>query len=794
MFSRRSWRRPDPGTVAALALAGLVLLLFRGAVFEGRVFHKRDIHLVWHPQVEAFVRAVAFGSWPVWDPSPSFGQPLLADPSAQVLYPPTWLNLILRPWTYYTMFAVSHTLFSALGLYALARRFELSRPASTLAAALWITCGPFVSYLDLWHHFAGAAWIPWVILAAEGALQKPGTRSALLWGGATAAQILAGSADMVALTLAAVGASVLLRHWRFERAAFARNARLAGVAAAAGTLGLGLSAPLWLTALELVGRSGRSSLPESVRTYWSVHPFTLVECLTPGLWSGLPLSASLRQALFESREPFLFTLYLGLPATALVAAGVAFGPRPLKRLLVVLILGSVLLALGRHTPAYHVAVLVVPVLKVLRYPVKAMILVAFAWSLLAGMGLDAWLRPGTTPRGWLSRVALPPLVLGLLATGAAFYTRGHATALAQRLLSTTAQAEIVFVPTVVKLVVGGALGLTAAALALARWRFSARGPALAVAILAVADLFTLHREPSPLAPRALYTHRPEVLESLRSAQRVYVYDYTLQGKALEHLGKPSPTLARMPEGWRLDEATDLASQLYLASPTLGRWGLRAGFEVDYRGLYPLYLSQLSQLVRVFEAGPEVARLMRLGGISHVVALHERGFESLRPLATLPGLLEQPIRVFEVPDPLPRAFVVGGASVRTDRDVLSAFLDPAFDPLQEVLLSEGRALPQRDVDGSAKIVEDRADRVRIEATLKSDGYLVLLDSYDPNWRATVDGGEARVRRANFAFRAVELPPGRHLVELRYRPWALSLGLAVSGLSLGAALLAWRFSPA
>jgi hypothetical protein len=177
-----------------------------------------------------------------------------------------------------------------------------------------------------------------------------------------------------------------------------------------------------------------------------------------------------------------------------------------------------------------------------------------------------------------------------------------------------------------------------------------------------------------------------------------------------------------------------------------------------------------------------------------VALHERGLESLRPLATLPGLLEQPIRVFEVPDPLPRAFVVGGASVRTDRDVLSAFLDPAFDPLQEVLLSEGRPLPHRDVDGSAKIVEDGADRVRIEVTLKSDGYLVLLDSYDPNWRATVDGSEARVRRANLAFRAVELPPGRHVVELRYRPWALSLGLAVSGLSLGAALLAWRFSPA
>ena len=748
------------------------------------MFHKRDIHLVWHPQVEAFVRAVAFGSWPVWDPSPSFGQPLLADPSAQVLYPPTWLNLILRPWTYYTMFAVSHTLL--LGPRPLRPRPALRArtTASTLAAALWITCGPFVSYLDLWHHFAGAAWIPWVILAAEGALQKPGTRSALLWGGATAAQILAGSADMVALTLAAVGASVLLRHWRFERAAFARNARLAGVAAAAGTLGLGLSAPLWLTALELVGRSGRSSLPESVRTYWSVHPFTLVECLTPGLWSGLPLSASLRQALFESREPFLFTLYLGLPATALVAAGVAFGPRPLKRLLVVLILGSVLLALGRHTPAYHVAVLVVPVLKVLRYPVKAMILVAFAWSLLAGMGLDAWLRPGTTPRGWLSRVALPPLVLGLLATGAAFYTRGHATALAQRLLSTTAQAEIVFVPTVVKLVVGGALGLTAAALALARWRFSARGPALAVAILAVADLFTLHREPSPLAPRALYTHRPEVLESLRSAQRVYVYDYSVPGSARRHLGRDNAyVMARQPDGWTLDAAAALAMQMYLAPESGGRFGLRGSYEIDYRGLYPRDLELFTRLLRRVEGTDLHLRFLALAGVTNVVALHAQGFEDLERVGEVPGLFRESTLVFRVPHPLPRTYAVGRARGALGQEAVAALMAPSFDARGELIVSEAAATGTASAfSGTSRILSSKADRVVIEAEMNAPGYVVLLDGYDPGWHATVDGEPAPVVRANVAFRAVAAPAGRHVIEQVYRPRPVLLGLALSGTTI------------
>jgi hypothetical protein len=82
-----------------LGLLGRVLWVFRKSIFEDSVLYERDIHLVWYPQVESFVRSVAAGSWPVWDPLPAGGQPLLADASAQVAYPFTWLNLVLHPWT-----------------------------------------------------------------------------------------------------------------------------------------------------------------------------------------------------------------------------------------------------------------------------------------------------------------------------------------------------------------------------------------------------------------------------------------------------------------------------------------------------------------------------------------------------------------------------------------------------------------------------------------------------------------------------------------------------------------------
>ena len=75
------------GRLAVVTLILLAIVLFSRAVFRGEAFYERDVHLVWHAQVEAFVRAVGAGSWPVWNPFISFGQPMLANPHTQALYP-----------------------------------------------------------------------------------------------------------------------------------------------------------------------------------------------------------------------------------------------------------------------------------------------------------------------------------------------------------------------------------------------------------------------------------------------------------------------------------------------------------------------------------------------------------------------------------------------------------------------------------------------------------------------------------------------------------------------------------
>lgn len=788
-------------TAAVCGLLAIVAFLLREAL-GGGVFYRRDVHLVWHPQVEAFASAVAAGAWPVWDPGPMFGQPLLADPSAMLLYPFTWLNLLLRPWTYYTVFVVAHLAASAIGMRLLARRLGMSEAAAFVAAALWTAGGPFLSLIDLWHHFAGAAWMPWVLLAAHAALGAPGLARALVWGAAMGAQILSGSADMCAMTgLIAFGLTVT----RVDRAdlAGAANRRLLAAGATAVAFALALSAGLWMTALDVAARSDRASLPEQIRAYWSVHPVGLMQALSPGLWVRLPLSAAWRAAMFESREPFLSSLYLGLPTLGLVGAALA-GPRSrVRTLLVVVVLLAVLVALGRHAPFYDVLVTVIPPLRILRYPVKAMVPAAFGWTLLAGIGFDAWARAtGTGRRRWALAVLTPLAVAFAAITIVAGLFVLYPGWTAERLLSsTTPDARRSLAGAAASLGVSAALAAATFGAGVVRARSAdlARASAVALAIVAVADLLAAHRNIQPVAPRELYTHRPAVVEALAHVphNRVYAYDYTV-ADAQRRLRRTeeTPLLARAPEGWSLEAAAALAMQMHLAPATAGRWAVRTAYDIDYRGLYPHDVAQLTLLLRTLEGTPAHGRLLRLGGVSHVVALHSGGLEDLRAVAEFPGLYPEATRLLAVPDPQPRTYVVGASRVADGVEAFRLLVEGAFDPTREVLLPGGPAVGAPEgFAGESRVVAERADRVSLEATLDGPGYVVLLDSYAPGWRARVDGREAPVLRANLLFRAVAVSAGTHRIDYIYRPPWMLAGLTLSAAAVltggaAAGATAWR----
>jgi Bacterial membrane protein YfhO len=772
---------------AGLALAPLALVTFF-PLLRGRVLFERDILSYWFAQVETFVRTVAGGSWPVWDPWVSFGQPMLAQPDTQVLYPFTWLNFVLPLGIAYTVFVLTHLVLSGTGLFRLARVLGAERAGAFVAAGIWMLSGPFLSLANVWHHFAGAAWMPWVLEAAESAGLSGGRpRHVVRWGLLTGLQVLAGSADVAAMT-ALLAAALVARHLLSRGGWTAPRLRLAGGALVAMALGLGSSAALWVPTLAVARRSMRWSLPVSSQEYWSLHPLSLLQLGLPLFLVDLPLRTEWRQALFEGREPFLESMYVGLPALALAAAAILGRARHRWLLTGTAVLAS-LVALGRHTFFHAAAVRLVPFLAILRFPQKAMILVALAIALLAGLGTDAWSRSDFWKSRWGFVLALG-LAAGVTALALASVLAG-AEPLGRAILLPVREAGAPFRELLAP-VAGQLVGATLAAMGVlvlaglaARGRCPARADALIVGLLAVASLVAAHRTLHPSAPSELITSRSPILQVLRGGlgSRVLNYNYgAVPGSSERYLGRRSAQLVdAVPRGWSYRAGVAYGLEQYLPAPMGARYGIFGSFDLDMRGLYPRGLDDLTRFVWALDDVPRARfRLLQLGGVSFVVALHEEGFEDLREIAKFTSVYAQPIRVFQVPDPLPRSYVVDGVRVVPDAAALATLVDPHFDFRREILLAEG--LPPHAAEagsaGEARVVSYLPDRVQIDVSARRAAVVILLDSFDPGWQAWVDGRPAHVLRANLAFRAVPVPAGEHRVELRYRPRAIVLGFAIS----------------
>jgi hypothetical protein len=501
---------------------------------------------------------------------------------------------------------------------------------------------------------------------------------------------------------------------------------------------------------------------------------------------SLPLRDPVRAALFESREPFLASCYLGLGAFVLAAAGVAAGPT-LARLLGGVAAAALVVGLGRHTSAYGFLTAILPPLRVLRYPSKALVVTAFALALLAGMGVEAWRTGSLEARRRRSTVA--GIAAAAAAAAAAFAAAlfFHSRTLAPLVLeaSSVDAAERLFAP-----FARGALGagLAAAAIAvlvLASGAASrARSGSIAAGALALADLLATHLSLQPTMPAGLLSAAPPTLSAIDRSDdptRLYAFEYGPRLLGRTYRRPERPDAFRAPPGGANPPAVAeaLGLQAYLPSSASRRWGLDGSFGADVLGLYPRPLFNLNLWLRAREETDDFVRLLRRGGVRYVTAVHDEGLEALTPVARFPGLVREPIRVFRVLDPLPRAYAVSGSRTLDGLAAYKALSDPSFAERDEVILPEGPASPPvPGFRGSARILERRPDRLRLEADLSDGGYVVVLEGYEAGWHARVDGRTAAVLRANTAFRAVPVGPGRHEIALVYRPMSAALGVTVS----------------
>jgi hypothetical protein len=692
-----------------------------------------DVAQWFHPALLWSGMEVRAGRFPLWVPHAYTGAPFFANPQTALLFPLTWLAWLLPAAPALTLITALKLVLAGLAMFWFLRAGLRTGVTAAVIGALGYECSTTLAGWVGWAFGNSIAVLPLLFGALE-RVREPGRRGVAWLAVVVALEVLAGYPQATLHALLAAGA------WGLARAPGADRAYLVR-AAAGGLLGAGLAAVQVVPFLEYM----RESAVYAYRSQWmaslAVPPEAAITLLLPYALGG--------GADGWGRWQFnIVSTHAGLVVLLLAPLGVV-ARRPGARFFAGLV--AVVAALHYGLPG-AAAVAALPGLA-LGTNLRLMPLLVFGLCALGALGADALARAESGARGRLLRAWFVVLALAGFAWVAAHRGAPGAQAAA---FSLEVQLGLALV------------GLTAAALLALRWRASG-APAWGVALVAVQAV-------SAAAPALAY---------LPSVEAGRLYPGT---PALAWLREQPPARVLMPghvgvlyglaEAHGYDGLTPRRVAELVGSVGTGTAIVRGYLQSPLEGVGSEALSPAAVLTS------PVADLL---GVRYVM---------LPPGAGPPGphlalRYDGPdARVFVDGRALPRAFLAPRARCADDATALSLIRERALDLRDEVILA-GCATPPPSgpaaAAASVAVMDERPARLRLAATTETPAWLVLTDTWFPGWRARLDGQPTALWRADHAFRAVLVPPGRHEVELAYEPVSLRIGGALSALA-GLAVLA------
>jgi hypothetical protein len=208
----------------------------------------------------------------------------------------------------------------------------------------------------------------------------------------------------------------------------------------------------------------------------------------------------------------------------------------------------------------------------------------------------------------------------------------------------------------------------------------------------------------------------------------------------------SPRVARFaPERTKPEESARLRDYVAQTSPHIVRYGFEAAFlKEDF--CYP-------------SARWDVA----VKGVAAFSRAIQRGPDDAPETAALYGCHGPKLR-------FARRVVWAGDDAEAIKLLAAKVESKSFD---EVVLTGSK------VDGTVASLDDQGIRVEgfsanrlavhVDNPTEESAWLIYADGAHPWWTASIDGRSTELYRADVAFKAVRVPPGRHLVEFRIGFW-------------------------
>jgi hypothetical protein len=764
---------------------GLLLLVLVTTVasiqlFWGGTIIGQDSATQFYPWYDYIGERLANGDIPGWNPYQFAGVPFAADPQSGWMYFPAMIIFTLFPLaTAVPIFIVFHLLLAGAGTYTLSRLLGMGVGGALVAGVAYQLAPPIYGRsVCCPAQYEVGSWMPIALVGAELAMrtQSPtGRVGGWIIAGVAVSQALGawlgqGGYYFLLFLTAYIGYRGLIAPAPRDGGWSQRFRSTAMHGFGMMGIGFGLAAAGILPRLEYISRSNVAGGDYGQENEWA----TEIGGVTPSMIFDRLL------------DPTLY--YPGVIVLILVAAAIQLvRGRYSSTFFVIWGLGAVIMATPVDTPLHLLLYAVLPKFEQLHshWPDRVAIVSYLSFAAMAGAGAEALISRRIPAQRKLIAVGIPIvalLILVLISSG---------------------------VPVLQVTLLIASAGLFAVLLLRHRtWVPSALPVALAVVV--AIDLIVAFNGALAVAPYGGF-HRVEFDEHFDEQGAASF----LQQRMDE---QPGRFIGFDPEQRAIVDGQLILYRYQFATPEMGALlvnnrGVLHGIE-DAQGYNPVQPARFVDYLTAMNGHPQEyhdaniygsaigSPLLDLLAIRYIIIPVDYAEDraDLRELdRAFPTIYaDDKVKVLENLEAFPHAWVVHQAQEVPAEDELNVLASGELDSHNSVLLEsnppELAANPEPS-SGSVQIIDREPERIRLEAKSDQPGLVVLSETWDPNWRAYVDGEEVEMYRANYLFRAVPIPAGESSVELRYEPPALRLGLAVTAVTVAAALLAlaWALRP-
>jgi hypothetical protein len=770
-------RRSD--AIALTILALVPTLLFLDVFLGSGSLYVRDVVHYHYPSKKIIRDIVLSGHFPWWNPFIHAGQPLAGNPAHQLFYPLNALILLPSYHLGFHLLALSHVYIAAFGMYALLRSMRTSPLAACIGGLSFGVGGLVLSTLNLWPFLFSTAWIPLTLLFARRFLIERRPRdfvlAAIFWG----LQLIVGEPMTVFQTGVLLG---LYAIHRGGRAQAMRNVAIVGALAIAALL---------IAAIQIV--PGIDHFRDSIRqrgldysmvSSWSMPPARIAELFFPNFLGHPPAGDVLPywgRKLYPGRDsPFFFSIYSGLVITALAAAGAIARQRGTALFLTIAGLAT-LLALGDHTPLLR-ALYAAGVADAIRYTEKFTIMLVVAIVIFGARALDKLLEGDERLRKSAFGVAIGVTllaILGAVLTNLQSYESLHRWFFVLPATDTVADDVILAQR---HWFLAAARGLLLAILIRNVVRVRRAVLATVLGLFVVFDLGMGIGDIAPRIPTAFY-EEPPAAKKLPPNRHEYRLFNLADWQPKSDMGRPY--YARQQHRyWLLRNS--------LRPMTQATWGFRTVLEVDF---------DMTSLLASDDFTRAAWELMDhdMSYINELSAMSNMRFIGIfRPYDQAVKEARGDVRFVQGVRwvggrPHPRYYFAAQLERIRSRD---EFVAKVLARKHHPTVAFADVPPFLPARGTVRNVVEHPNGARIEVETPAQGYLVMSVTPHKYWRVTIDGKETRAYVTNLGFQGVVVPPGRHVVEMRYRNPLILYGAAITIatlLGLVSACCLWRTTP-